>query len=360
MPLSINPITESSSYTAPGLQANINQLSGSGNAPPFNPGLAGIDATTNRLGGGIGSGYNGMSAGFNSSNTNLSSVVQSSLSLGGVTNVSTNVGVTSNLAGGAQAALGGLVNGAVGAVSSLAKGVANVASGGISALKSTASSILGGLTGAAEDIIGAARSKNVPTGIPSLSTEADVVKVYPSREGDWRVKLSAPLSFGEITFPVIPNITLAMVANYTNVDLVHTNYPFLAYKNSQTQDINISCEWPVETVEDGIEYLNMVLCGRTLTKMFYGSSTEVGQPPPICTLKGFSLGPESKLLPNVPVIVKSFTIELKDDVSYIEVEKDYVPRLSSVSFTVTPIYSRTAQRGFDIESYRFGNNILKY
>lgn len=360
MPLSINPVVSSSSYTPPGLQANISQFTGSGNTPPYNPGLAGIDATTNRLGGGIGSGLNGISAGFNGSNSNLSSVVQSSVALGGVTNISTNVGATSNLAGGAQGALGGLVNGAVGAVSSLAKGVTNVAAGGISALKNTATSILGGISGAASDFIGAARSKNVPTGIPSLTTEADVVKVYPTREGDWRVRLSAPLGFGEIVFPVIPNITLATVANYTNVDIVHSNYPFMAYKNSQPQDITISCEWPVETVEDGKEYLDMVLLGRTLTKMFYGEGFDVGQPPVICTLKGFSLGQESVLIPNIPCVVKSFQLELKDDVSYIEVDKDYVPRLSAVSITVTPIYSRTAQRGFNIENYRRGNSLISY
>lgn len=360
MPLSINPVVTSSSYTPPGLQANISQFSGAGNTPPFNPGLAGIDATTNRLGGGIGSGYNGMSAGFNGSNTNLSSVVQSSLPFGGLTNVSTNVGATSNLAGGAQGALGGLVNGAVGAVSNIAKGVTNIASGGISALKTTATSILGGITGAASDFLGAARSKNVPTGVPNFTTEADVVKVYATREGDWRVRISAPLGFGEIVFPVIPNITLTQVANYTNVDLVHSNYPFMAYKNSQPQDISISCEWPVETVEDGKEYLQMVLLGRTLTKMFYGQGSDVGQPPVICTLKGFSLGGESYLLPNVPVVVKSFQMELKDDVSYMEVGKDYVPRLSAVTFTVTPIYSRTAQRYFNIENYRNGTGIFTY
>ncbi len=361
MPLSINPVvSSSSSYTPPGLQNNINQLSGTGNTPPYNPGLAGIDATTNRLGGGIGSGLNGVSAGFNGSNNNLSSTVQSSVSLGNLKNISTNVGATSNLAGGAQAALGGLANGAIGAVSSLAKGVTNIAAGGLSALSSAASSVLGGITGAVGDFIGAARSKNVPTGVPSLSTEADVVKVYPSRDGDWRVRISAPLSFGEVVFPVIPTISLSMVANYTNVDLVHTNYPFLAYKNSQPQDITISCEWPVETVADGREYLEMVLLGRTLTKMFYGASPEQGQPPPICTLKGFSLGPESKLLPNVPVVVKTFQVDLKDDVSYIEVDKDYVPRLSSISFTVVPIFSRTAQRSFNIEAYRNANSVITY
>jgi hypothetical protein len=153
---------------------------------------------------------------------------------------------------------------------------------------------------------------------------------------------------------------MAFKANYTMQDLVHTNYPFPAYKNSAPEDITIACEWPVETIQDGIDYLEMILLGRTLTKMFYGTGIEVGQPPPICTLRGYSTGPGSTILPDMPVIVKSFQVDLKDDVSYIQVGSDYVPRVSSISITVGVVYSRTAQRGFNLESYRSGSGALRY
>lgn len=344
MPLSINPIVKSASKSlGSGLKASINQATGALNTPGVGF-QSSLDQTINRISGGLGSGLNGISAGFEKGINNLSSAVQSSMPLGGVSSLANTVGSFADLAGTASGVLGSIASGGFGAGFSSAAG----------ALSKFASA-----AGSVSDLIDLARSKNTPKGLPSFESAEDVVKVYPVSEGDWRVRINAPLGWGEIVFPVIPNITLGFKANYSPTDLVHTNYPFLAYKNSSPDDITISCEWPVESVIDGEEYLEMVLLGRTLTKMFYGQGPEVGQPPPICSLQGFSLGGRSKILPPTPVVVRSFQTDYKDDVSYMQIGQDYVPRLSSVTISVTPVYSRTAQRVFDLEDYRKGESILR-
>jgi len=345
MPLSINPIVKSASKSlGSGLKASINQATGALNTP--GPGFkSSLNETANRISGGLGSGLNGISAGFEKGLSNLSSAVQSSIPLGGLGSLSNTVGSLANLAGTASGVIGAIASGGFGG------GLASAAG---------ALSKFAGAAGSISDLIGLARSKNTPKGLPSFESAEDVVKVYPVSDGDWRVRINAPLGWGEIVFPVIPSITLAFKANYTATELVHTNYPFLAYKNSSPDDISISCEWPVESVIDGQEYLEMMVLGRTLTKMFYGNGSEVGQPPPICSLTGFSLGGSSKILPPTPVVVKSFSTDYKDDVSYLQVGQDYVPRLSTVSITVTPVYSRTAQRFFDLEAYRQNSSILRY
>lgn len=229
------------------------------------------------------------------------------------------------------------------------------------------------LESSSSNIIQAARSANLPTvDITALLTaEANnfdwgdpetVVRAVPVDNGDWRVRISAPLKLGDIIFPVLPSMTLSHKANYGETGLVHTNYQFLSYKNSQPDDITITCEWPVETQQDAKDWLSMILLGRALTKMFYGASDYLGNPPPICTLREYSGSRTGAILPDTPVVVKSFSFDLKDDVNYIEVRESYVPRLSTVTITCAVVYNRNSQRAFNFDAYRRGvvNTPIRY
>lgn len=217
---------------------------------------------------------------------------------------------------------------------------------------------------ATSDIIQQSRTRNIPDVsispiVPAQSggrvVPDTVVNPVSADPGDWRVKISAPLEFGRIIFPVLPIMTLAHTADYTDTAIVHSNYHFLAYKSSKTEDIIIECKWPVETLSDARAWLDMVRLGRTLTKMFYGTGEYLGNPPPICTLSGYSASPETgTVLPSTPVVVKSFSFTLADDVDYLSTDGQYVPRLSSVSITVSVVYNRNSQRAFSLGNYRTG------
>jgi hypothetical protein len=337
MALSINPVVKRFATTqSQGFVSAVNRTGNNLAMPGTNALKDKLANTVNRLSAGIGSGLNGITAGINDGVSSLRSTIQSSLPLNELSSIATGVGVLSNAARDI-AGLSQLI-----ATGGAAKTISKIAD---------ASSKIAAAAGLANDLIGLARSKNLPLNLPSFNKPGDIVKVAPATEGDWRVKVSSP--FGDIIFPVLPSISLAFTANYSAIDIVHSNYQFLAYKNSQPSDITISCEWPVETVADGDEYLNMVLAGRSNTKMYYGTS---GLPPPICTLSGYG----DVILPSTPVVVKSFQIELKDDVSYITVGNDKVPRLSTVTIVVTPTFSRTAQRSFDLDVYSSGGGSIKY
>lgn len=352
MPLDINPyIRAAVSQVVPSsligtVAGNLGVLPGILSAPAKKA----LDTTVNRLSGGIGSALNGATGQKTATSaSSLQGLVQSNVSLQS-NNLVNNLTQVSNQA-----------------INQAAQNITQtIVSGGLSV-----ESVTTALNSAATNIVQAARSANLPSVdiVEYLTEIADnfdwgtpesVVRPVPTDPGDWRVRISAPLGMGEIIFPVLPNMTLSHKANYTEIPLVHTNYLFLAYKNSQTDDITITCEWPVETIEDGGEWLDMVLLGRTLTKMFYGESGNLGNPPPICTIKGYSSGNTPIVLPDTPVVVKGFSVELKDDVNYIEVDGNYVPRLSTVSITVSVIYNRNTQRGFALERYRTGSDIIKY
>lgn len=219
---------------------------------------------------------------------------------------------------------------------------------------------------AATDVRQSARAGNLPNvDIAAVANAAinnfnwgdpeTIVRAVPVETGDWRVRIAAPLGLGEILFPVLPTMTLSHKATYSEVGLVHSNYQFLSYKNSQPDDIQITCDWPVETPQDALEWIKMILLGRSVTKMFYGASANLGNPPPICTLKGYGSNRNGVILPDTPVVIKGFSFDLKDDVNYIEFDGNYVPRLSTVTFTCTVIYNRNSQRAFDFVQYRQGN-----
>jgi hypothetical protein len=96
---------------------------------------------------------------------------------------------------------------------------------------------------------------------------------------------------------------------------------------------------------------------RSATKMFYGEGNFAGNPPVVCTLSGY--GP--MLLNNIPVVVKSFQIELKDDVNYIEVNVNetstWVPVLSTLTVTLMPVYNRERLRKFNLQNFAAGKEI---
>lgn len=304
-----------------------------------------IDQIVSTRSGGFGSGFNGATSDYADSLARNTAVRQNSSRFdygdavsavkAGANTVSQNIG--------------SFTSGAADAVGKIAGSIGQN-------LQANFNNLVGNLGGTVGSLLGFPQASKV------FATQEDMVSVITPEEGDWRVQLKTPSAIGGnvIVFPVVPSITLAHKANYSEIDIVHSNYPFVAYKNSKPDDITVSCEWPVESIDDAKEWLLMVRIGRTLTKMFYGNSIDAGQPPPICTLKGFSFAENPTILPDMPVICKSFQIELNSDVAYVGVEKEYVPRSSNVSFTFATVYPRVAQRSFDIGQFREGKGVFRF
>ena len=159
-------------------------------------------------------------------------------------------------------------------------------------------------------------------------------------------------------WPYLPNITLSTKANYTQLDPVHNIQPFQAYKNSQVEDIQISGDFTVENEFDAEYWIQATTFLRTATKMFFGASANPGNPPIICNLTGYG----ARVFNNVPIVIKSFSIDFKEDVNYMRYGKDggaptWVPVISTISVTVSPIYNRTRLRQFSLQDFAAGKAI---
>jgi len=342
MSLSINPIQNLASKIGSelGSVANAaNQSAGNFSMPNSSLAKQSLDATVNRLSGGFGSSLNGITGKLNSSSvSNLSGTVQN-FAQNGLSSLSD---VASSFATAGKGVIDNIASG--GNIAGLATGLLNGAGQPSAAA----------LASIGLDLISAARSKNIPsTATLALGEEASVVQIYPSNEGDWRIKIDS--MFGQIIFPTTPTFSLSTKANYNNQELVHANFPHPVYKNSTSDDISISGEFPVETLEDAENWLRTITLGRGLTKMFFGNSSPQGNPPPICTLSGYG-----RVLEYIPVVIKSFQVDFKDDVHYILAAGASVPRLSTIQISCQPVYSKSSQRGFNLDAYAGGGGNIPF
>jgi len=190
-----------------------------------------------------------------------------------------------------------------------------------------------------------------------------------SQKADWRVRLSIAPGFSDaaimkpftltdnhLVFPYTPSIILSNSASYTPIKPVHSNYPFYAYQNSQVDNITITGDFTVETIEDGKYWIAMVHYLRSVTKMAYGVTPNVGAPPPVIKLNGYG----EYVFHDVPVVVSNFTVELATDIDYIFVKRvgkvgTHVPTKSTLSVTLIPMYSRRNIKRFSLKSFISGS-----
>ena len=228
----------------------------------------------------------------------------------------------------------------------------------------------------------------------------------PSATQDWGVKLTleettynelfgnAPImdkqSIGVrngMRWPVTPFINMSHSANYDSRAVIHNNYPYYAYQNSQVDQITISGSFPVNDQRSGLNFLGTLHFLRTVTKMYYGNeSINQGNPPPVCKLNGYG----DFVYKNVPVIITNFNVELREQIDYIGItvptggqasntttRKDptgmsyaedvrdadessgavnYVPTDSLIAVTCLPIYSRNKiTNEFNLKAFAEGD-----
>tara|TARA_B110000503_G_scaffold143116_1_gene242661 strand:- start:32756 stop:33700 length:945 start_codon:yes stop_codon:yes gene_type:complete len=186
---------------------------------------------------------------------------------------------------------------------------------------------------------------------------------------DWRVSISVPSVFkpsailqplfesdNKMIFPFTPSILIGHSANYSPIQPTHTNFPFQAYENSQVDAFTITGEFFNENEEDARYWIACLHFLRSVTKMFYGESSPIGNPPPIVRLNGYG----NHVLNNIPVVITNFTTDLSADVDYIECvvdgQVDYVPVQSSMTVQCTPNYARRSVSRFSLNSYVGGGH----
>jgi hypothetical protein len=271
------------------------------------------------------------------------------------------------------------VSGAVDKLRSVAGSTSNIAadiSGTINKL--TGGNLAGGLLKAAGGISGAAgmlnnilslkRGINIPKGAQAFMPQGQAIQLSAGAKDDWRVCIdcqwnifNSPLfqqlkDTGGVVWPYMPSITVSTKAEYNTIPITHGNYAQYSYKNSVVDDITISGEFSCENKKDAAYWIAATTFFKTATKMFFGQGELAGNPPIICNLTGYG----SHVFDKVPVIIKSFSVDFKDDVNYIQCDPfndqkyTWVPILSTITVVVAPVYSRQGLRKFNLQDYAAG------
>lgn len=326
-----------------------------------------LNAKVGRLSGEIGTGLNGFTAAAgNLANDAKGALAGVTGAMGGISNA---VQSLASNATGAAAALGGVAGGLSNAGAAIGASLdkLGLASGGLGGGIASLAKSVSSAAGMVNNLLSMVRGKNLPSGAELFSQQGTFVKLEPGSANDWRVKINANFglfgtafsrlsSTGGFTWPYLPQITVSSKANYSQIDPVHSNQPFYAYKNSQIDDIQISGEFSVENELDAEYWIQATTFLKTATRMFFGSGPNVGNPPIICNLTGYG----ARVFAGVPVIIKSFSVDFKDDTAYIKhalngAAPTWVPVMSTISVTVAPIYNRTRLRQFNLAEYAKGN-----
>lgn len=281
----------------------------------------------------------------------------------------------------------------------------------------------------------ALRSINLPAAGEAIGDIASTVSMFggDADPNDWRVRLSMPnwisfknspvlkplVSAGGMVFPYTPTIDIRSTANYQPEAIIHNNYSFVSYKNSNPGTITINAPMNVEDQEQALYWIAATHYLRSVTKMFTGYDPKAGNPPPIVFLNGYG----NYVFKNIPVVVQNFTCTMQNDCDYISTEVvgsmvsgisniadsaeglagivggaipqlsgitstissiaggvgqitnilgdlgiggttsgglAYVPTKSTFSVTLMPVYSRTSIRRFSLDTFVTGGYINNY
>jgi hypothetical protein len=203
------------------------------------------------------------------------------------------------------------------------------------------------------------------------------------RDTFFKDKLLNPLSdTGGIVFPLTPSIILQHQASYNPLAMTHSNYPFYAYQHSEVSSFTVVGDFPVQNYEDAQHWVATLHFLRAVTKMFFGSGANQGNPPPILKFNAYG----DNVFKNVPVVVTNFSCELTNNVDYISTTQgstarnnamnevsaaervalglsdpkltaptSWAPAMSMFNIQLQPVYSRETIKNFNMQDFVSGN-----
>ena len=190
---------------------------------------------------------------------------------------------------------------------------------------------------------------------------------------------------GGLMWPYTPIITDTVAVNYESYDPVHTNQPYMAFRSVGAKEIMCSGMFTSQNQQEAEYCMATIHFLRTITKMFFGLGSEYsdrsraaidarGTPPPVLLFNAHG----TAMFHNVPVIVTSYSIELPQDVDYVEVKNkriinvtdaedlefneaiSWVPSKFNVTVNMTVQNSpNRLRRNFNLNDFRTGNLIKR-
>jgi hypothetical protein len=168
-----------------------------------------------------------------------------------------------------------------------------------------------------------------------------------------------------IVFPYTPVITSSMTTEYSQYDLVHSNYPIQSFIRHRPGNINITAQFINQTIEDAQYTAGVLHFLSVVMKMHFGTQdTNAGTPPPLLEFSAYGLTNFNR----VPVFVSTFSTTYPDDVDYVSFNVNTtgrtdeagshninLPAIMSITIELLPHYPANMQTSFDLTTFANGN-----
>lgn len=172
-----------------------------------------------------------------------------------------------------------------------------------------------------------------------------------------------------VFFPYSPIIQVTHAANYGTFDMTHTNYQPHYYINTPNPTISVQASFTAQSQDDAVYSAAALHFFKSCTKMDFGESNvgsaasgfgTAGTPPPVLLFSAYG----NLHFKNVPVVIKSFSYILPENVDYVTFKYTAAGHNITVptSFIVnldlgvqhTPSKTR---KEFSIQDYYSGHNL---
>jgi hypothetical protein len=163
-----------------------------------------------------------------------------------------------------------------------------------------------------------------------------------------------------IIFPYTPTISVAHQVEYSQYDLVHTNYQQNAYSKTRNPTIQVTGVFASQTPQEALYTVAVMHFLRVTSKMNFGlSDKDAGTPPPVLEFSAFG----AYNFHRVPVLIGSFNFNYTDDVDYVEVttagQTVQIPSMMVIAMDLLPQYNPTLQTNFNVNEFASGSGYLK-
>lgn len=140
-----------------------------------------------------------------------------------------------------------------------------------------------------------------------------------------------------LVFPETPTISEAHTVEYSSYDPVHSLARFNNYVRTQNASLRISAPFHVSNATEARYLLACIHFLRSITKMDFGRQAKnPGTPPPVLLFSAYG----KYLFNDIPVVIKSISLDYDADVDYIQVPldgNDIQKEYQSVSFYQTQL-----------------------
>ena len=167
-----------------------------------------------------------------------------------------------------------------------------------------------------------------------------------------------------IVFPYTPIISSSMTTEYSQYDLVHSNYPIQSFIRHRPGNINITAQFVNQTIEDAQYTAGVLHFLSVVMKMHFGTrDTNAGTPPPLLEFYAYGLTNFNR----VPVFVSNFSTTYPDDVDYVSFNVNTtgrtdeagsytvnLPAIMTINIELIPHYPANTQNQFTLNGFATG------